>query len=104
MSWPEFEAQAEGCEQLELLWELERAAGALRPVALPALEALPVVVAAGVAIIVHHVQHVVFHALGWFWDLVVRTVDVQVVIDGHLHSVVAMEKPVEKENRVFKWK
>lgn len=101
MSWPELEAQAEGREQLELLGELERTVGALRSVALPAFEALPVVVAARVAVVVHHVQHVVLHALGRLRHVVVRTVDVQVVVDSHLHGVVTLEKPKKKDRRVL---
>lgn len=95
MSRPELEAQAEGREQLELLGELERPVGALWPVALPAFKAVPVVVAAHVAVVVHHVENVVLHALGRLWHLVVRTVDVQVVIDCHLHCVVTPEEPDE---------
>lgn len=97
VSGPKLEAQAEGREQLELLGELERSVGALRSVALPAFEALPVVVAGRVAVVIHHVQHVVLHALGGTRHLVVRTVDVQVVVDRHLHRVLAPKEPEEKE-------
>lgn len=99
VSWPELEAQAEGGEQLELLGELERPVGALRAVTLPALESLPAVVAGGVAVVVHHVQHVLLHALVRLRPLVVRTVDVQVVVDGHLHRVLAPKEPEEGGGR-----
>lgn len=72
----ELKAQAEGREQLELLRELERPVGALGPVTLPAFKALPVMVAARVPVVVHHVQDVMLHALRWLRPLVVRTVDV----------------------------
>lgn len=93
VSRPELEAQAEGREELELLGELERSVGALRPVALPAFEAFAPVVAGGVAVVVHHVQDVVLHALCRQRHLVVGAVDVQVVVDGHLHRVLATHKP-----------
>lgn len=96
VSRPELKAQAEGREQLELLRELEGAIGALWSVTLPAFEAPPAVVAGGVAVVVHHVQHIVLHALGGLWPLVVWTVDVQVVIDRHLHRVLAPREPAER--------
>lgn len=98
MSRSELEAQAEGCEQLELLREFERPVGALGPVTLPAFEALPVMVAGRVPVVVDHVQDVVLHALRWLWPLVVRTVDVQVVVDRHLHRVVTSKEPEEDKH------
>lgn len=96
MARPKLKTKAEGREELELLRELERAIGALRPVALPAFEAPPPVVASGIAVVVYHVQHVVLHELTRLRLHIVRTVDIQVVVDSHLHSVLPQEEP-EKE-------
>lgn len=97
------EAEAEGGEELELLGELEGAVGALRPVALPAFEAPPPVVAGGVAVVVHHVQHVVLHELARLRLLVVRTVDIQIVVDGHLHGVLAQKEPGRRSDVISCW-
>lgn len=98
MAWAELEAQGEGREQLELLRELQRPVRTHRPVAFPALEAFHVVVAGGVAVVVDHEKDVAFHALLRKGVLVVRTVDVQVVVDGHLHRVFSVHES-EETNR-----
>lgn len=54
----ELEAQGKGGEELELLRELERPVGRVRPVALPALETLGGVVTRAVAVVVDHVEDV----------------------------------------------
>lgn len=92
---PELEAEAERREQLELLGELERAVGALRPVTLPAFEAFAAVVAGGEAVVVDHEQHVSLHLLR-LRPVVVRAVNVQVVVNGHLHRVLASMEPAHK--------
>lgn len=92
VAWAKLKAQREGCEQLELLWELKGPVRTHWAVAFPALKAFHVVVAGGVAIIIDHVKDVAFHALLRKMVLVVRTVDVQVVVDGHLHSVLTMQE------------
>lgn len=97
MSWPELEAQAKGCKELKLLRELEWPIGALWSVTFPAFKTFSVVVAGHVSVIVHHVQHIMLHVHGWLRRLVVRTVDIQVVIDCHLHCVITLKKP-EEEN------
>lgn len=61
----ELEAQGEGSEELELLRELERSVGRVRPVALPAFEALGGVVTRAVAIIIDHVEDVALGPLHW---------------------------------------
>lgn len=53
------------------------------------------VVAGGVAVVVDHEKDVAFHALLRKGVLVVRTVDVQVVIDGHLHRVFSVHESEE---------
>lgn len=97
----ELKAKREGGEELELLGELERSVGALGPVALPALEALHAVVAGGVAVVVDHEEDVALHALQGERVLVVGAVDVQVVVDGHLHGVLPMEKPADETGQVW---
>lgn len=89
----ELEAQREGSEELELLGELERAIGRQRPVALPPLEAFGRVVARAVAVVVDHVEDVALGALVRHRARVVRTVDVQVVVDADVDVVVAPVKP-----------
>lgn len=103
VSWAELEAQREGCKELELLRELEWPTGAQWPIALPAFEASDEMIAGDVAVIANHVEDVALHALGWERRLVVRTVDVQVVIDGDLHCVLAMYESGErnKNNSCF---
>lgn len=96
MSRSELKAEAEGSEQLELLRELEWTSGTLWTVAFPAFEAPPPVVAACVAIIVYHVQHVVLHELSRLCLLIIWTVDVQVIVDGHFHRVLSTEEPVDE--------
>lgn len=92
MTWTELKAQRERCEQLKLLWELEGPIWTYWAVAFPAFKAFHVVVAGGIAIIIDHEKDVAFHALLRKMFLVVRTVDIQVVIDGHLHSVFTMQE------------
>lgn len=90
VSWAELEAQGKGCKELKLLGELEWPTGAQWPIALPAFEASDEVVAGDVAVVANHVEDVALHTLGREWRLVVWTVDVQVVVDGHLHRVLTM--------------
>jgi len=90
---PELEAQAEGREELELLREAQRPVGPAGPVALPALEAAHPVLAGSVALVVDHEQDVALHAPVGRRALVVRTVDVQVVVDVHRHPVLAVPEP-----------
>lgn len=96
-AWPEFEAQGEGSEELELLRKLERSVGRVRPVALPTLEALGGVVARAVAIVVDHVEDVALGALLRHRVLIVRTVDVQVVVYADVNVVVPAMEPVCNE-------
>lgn len=91
----ELEAQREGGEELELLGELEGPIGGVGAVALPALEATLPVVAGRVALVVDHVEDVPLHPLRQRL-LVVRAVDVQVVVDAHLHRVVPAVEPAEE--------
>lgn len=69
----------------------------MRPVALPALEALGGVVARAVAIVVDHVEDVALGALLRYRVFIVRTVDVQVVVDAHVDVVVPAMEPVCNE-------
>lgn len=61
----------------------------MRPVALPAFEALGGVVACAVAIIVDHVEDVTLRPLLRHCVFVVGTVDIQVVIYAHVDVVVS---------------
>lgn len=101
VAWAKLKAQREGCEELELLWEFKGPVWTHWAVAFPALEAFHVVVAGGVAIIVDHKKDVTFHALLRKMVLVVRTVDVQVVIDGHLHCVFTMQESAKKKKNLL---
>lgn len=78
---------------MELLRELEGSVGGVRPVALPALEALRCVVARAVTVVVHHVEHVPLRPLLWHRLLVVRAVHVQVVVYAHVDVVVPAMEP-----------
>lgn len=95
----ELEAQGEGGEELELLRELERSVGRVRPVALPAFEALGGVVTRAVAIIVDHVEDVALSPLHWHRVLIVRAVDIQVVVNAHVDVVVPTMEPGVKHKR-----
>lgn len=95
----ELEAQGEGGEELELLRELERSVGRVRPVALPAFEALGGVVARAVAIVVDHVEDVALGPLQGHRVLVVRAVDIQVVVYAHVDVVVPTMEPGVKQRR-----
>lgn len=101
VAWAKLKAQREGCEELELLWELKGPVWTHWAVAFPALEAFHVVVAGGVAVIVDHKKDVTFHALLRKMVLVVRTVDVQVVVDGHLHCVFTMQESAKQRQTTY---
>lgn len=97
----ELKAQGEGSEELELLWKLEWSVRRVRPVALPTLETLGGVVARGVAIIVDHVEDIALRPLLRHWVFIVRTVDIQVVVNAHINVVVpTMEPGCETEEMV----
>ncbi len=98
---PELEAQRERCEELELLGELERAVGRVRPVALPALEAFGRVVTRAVAVVVDHVEHIALGSLLRDRVLIVRTVHIQVVIYTDVDVIVSTVKPAgHKESQM----
>lgn len=83
----ELVAQREGAVTLELLRELDGRVGSVGPVALPPLEA-QLWVAVPVTAVADHVEDILLpgahHALT---VIVMRAVDVQVVVDVHLHCV-----------------
>lgn len=89
----ELKAQGEGSEELELLREAQGSVGTAGAVALPALEAAHPVLAGGVALLVDHEEDVALHAPVGRRALVVRTVDVQVVVDVHRHPVLSVPEP-----------
>lgn len=89
----ELEAQGEGREELELLRELERSVRGVRPVALPAFEALGRVVARAVAVVVDHVQDVALRPLLRHRVFIVGTVDIQIVVYAHVNVVVPAMEP-----------
>lgn len=82
----ELVAQREGAVALELLRELDGCVGSVRPVALPPLEA-HLGITVPVATVTDHVEDVLLsgahHALA---VIVMGTVDVQVIVDIHLHG------------------
>ncbi len=90
---PELEAQRERREELELLGELERAVGRVRPVALPALEAFGRVVTRAVAVVVDHVEHIALGSLLRDRVLIMRTVHIQVVVYTDVDVIVSTVKP-----------
>lgn len=83
----ELVAQREGAVALELLRKLDGGMGGMRPVTFPPLEA-QLGVAVPVATVTDHVEDVLLaganHALA---VVIMRAVDVQVVVDVHLHCV-----------------
>lgn len=97
-------AQREGAVALELLRELDRCMGGVGPVALPSLEA-HLGVAVPVATVTDHVEDVLLtgahHALA---IVVMGAVDVQIVVDVHLHRVTlpAKTEPTERETESVK--
>ena len=95
LSHVELVAQREGAVALELLRELDGCVGGVGPVTLPPLEA-QLGVAVPVATVTDHVEDVLLsgadHALA---VVVMRAVDVQVVVDVHLHCVAL---PAQTEN------
>lgn len=64
----------------------------MRPVALPALEALGGVVTRAVAIVVDHVEDIALCLRFRHCVFIVRTVDIQVVIYAHVDMVVTTMK------------
>lgn len=92
----ELVAQREGAVALELLRELDGCVGGMRSVTLPPLEA-HLGVAVPVTTVTDHVEDVLLsganHALA---VVVVRAVDVQVVVNIHLHCVAL---PAQTGNR-----
>lgn len=103
MSRSELEAQGEGSEELELLGEAQGPVGTSGAVALPAFEATHPVLAGSVALVVDHEQDVALHAAVGRRPLVVRTVDVQIVVDVHCHSVLSMPEPERYKKINKKW-
>lgn len=100
LSLAELLAQRERCEALELLRELLRSVGGERSGALPAQLIERVRLADLVVLQVHHVEDVALCLLGRdLTALVVRTDDVQVVIDVHVHSVFVTDKAGEERER-----
>lgn len=99
VSGSELEAERERCEELELLGEAQRAICVLRPVALPAFETPHAVFTAGVAFVVHHEEDVALHPAGRLRLLVVRTEDVQIVVDVHGDGVIPVPEPRERRRR-----
>lgn len=65
----------------------------MRPVTLPPLEPFGRVVAGTVAVKVHHVEDVALRLVFWDRVLVVRTEDVQVVVDADVDVVVTPLEP-----------
>ena len=65
----------------------------MRPVALPAFEALGGVVARAVAIVVDHVEDIALRPLLRHRVFVVRTVDIQVVVYADVDVVVSTVEP-----------
>lgn len=99
MSGSELEAEREWREELELLGEAQRAFCVLRPVALPAFETPHAVFTAGVAFVVHHEEDVALHPAGRLRLLVVRTEDIQIVVDVHGDGVIPVPEPRERRRR-----
>lgn len=65
----------------------------MRPVALPAFEALGGVVARAVAVVVNHVEDIALRPLLRHRVFIVRTVDIQVVVYAHVDVVVPTMEP-----------
>ena len=101
MAHVELVAQREGAVALKLLGELDGRVGRMRPVAFPPLEA-QLRVAGAVAAVADHVEHVLLgHGALWRPPLdagvIVRAVDVQVVVDAHLHRVALPPQAAETD-------
>lgn len=89
LSLAELLAQSEGSEALELLRELLWSVRSERSGTLPAQLVEGLRLAVLIVLQLHHIEHVPLGLLGW--DLapcVVRTDDVQVVIDADIHGVI----------------
>lgn len=71
----------------------------MRPVTLPSLEAFGRVVAGTVAVKVHHVEDVALRLVFRDGVLVVRTEDIQVVVDADVDVVVAPLEPAGRGKR-----
>lgn len=98
----ELVAQGEGAVPLELLGKFDGAVRRVRAITFPTLEALADV-AGPVALIVHHIKNVLLHPMVGDGLIVVRTVDVQVVIDVHLDGVaITPQAERKKETQVVR--
>lgn len=87
----ELEAQREGGVPLDLLGESDWPLGCVGAVTFPAFEGLGGLIAAFVALTFHHVEEEALGVLGGDPAVVVRTVDVQVVVDLHPHRIILQE-------------
>lgn len=88
---------------MDLLREADGPEGRLGLVALPAFEGPGGLVAAAVALPVHHEERERLCPAGGHSPLVVRAVDVQVVIDGHLDGVVVPQEPARQGGGAGEW-
>lgn len=88
-------AEREGAVALKLFRELDRCMRGMGAVALPAFEA-QLRVTRTVTTITDHVEHVLLSDTS-LAAVVVRTVDIQIVIDIHLHSVALLTKSDDTE-------
>ncbi len=65
----------------------------MRPVALPAFEALGSVITCAVAVVVDHIEDIALCPLLRHCVFIVRTVDIQVVVYAHVDVVVPTMEP-----------
>lgn len=95
-AWPKFKPQGERREELKFLRELQGPVGRMGSIALPALETFGRVVAGTITIVVDHVENVPFRPLLRNRVNVVRTVDVQIIINANVYVVVSPVEPAMK--------
>lgn len=92
-------AEREGAVALKLFRELDWCMRGVRAVTLPAFEA-QLRVTRTVTTITDHVEHVLLSDTS-LAAVVVRTVDIQIVIDIHLHSVALLTKSDDTETHII---
>lgn len=57
-------------------------------------------VTGGMAIVIDHIEYITLHSICWEWNLVMGAVNIQVVIDTHIHRVVTMMEPIGNNSNV----
>lgn len=93
MSRTKLKPQREWRKQLEFFRKLQWSIRGIWTIAFPSFEPLLPMVTGGMAIIIYHIKYVTLHPVCWERNFIMGAVNIQVIIDAHIHSVVTMMEP-----------